>query len=411
MGDAATGGGRSALIIGGSVAGLFATSLLARAGWRVQVFERSADELASRGAGIATHPELMTALRRAGVEVDDGFGVEIAGRITFALDGSEIGRHDMPQIMTSWDLLYRRLFACLPAGAYHGGVPLERIEQRPGRVVAHFAGGGSAEGDLLVGADGVRSTVRSQYLPRVIPEYAGYVAWRGMVPEPLVSEATRQVLDDRLSFCLPPGEQFLHYPIANEDGVLTRGRRRMNWVWYRHARPGEELELLLTDRDGRRHDVSMPPDKIGPACVAAMRADAARGLPAQYAELVRLTERPFLQAIFDVDSPEIRFGRAVLVGDAAFVARPHTGFGVTKAALDVVALADALSTDADIDRALERWHQARLAFGKAAVVRGRVLGRMLDADRSAPAGDSFGLGRGVPRAVMAETGISDAMQP
>jgi 2-polyprenyl-6-methoxyphenol hydroxylase-like FAD-dependent oxidoreductase len=399
-----------ALIIGGSISGLFAAALLDRIGWRVEVYERSADELASRGAGIATHPELMKALERAGVDLAGGIGVEIEGRVTFGLDGAVIGRHDMRQIMTSWDLLYRRLFARMPAGAYHGGVPLERIEQRDGRIRAHFAGGESSEGDLLIGADGVRSTVRSLFLPEVRPHYAGYVAWRGMVPEPVVSEATRRVLDKRLSFCLPPGEQFLHYPIANEDGVTTPGERRMNWVWYRHARPGEELELLLTDRDGRRHDVSMPPGRIDPACVAAMRADAERDLPPQYQELVRLTERPFLQAIFDVDSPQIRFGRAVLVGDAAFVARPHTGFGVTKAAEDVVALADALSGAEDVDRALDRWHEARLAAGHAAVVRGRVLGRMLDADRSSPSGDSFGLERGVPRAVMAETGVSEDME-
>ena len=399
-----------ALVVGGSVGGLAAALLLRRIGWRVDVYERSSEELSSRGAGILTHPELLAALDKAGVGSHD-VGVPIDGRVTFNVDGSVAGVHDMPQITSSWDVLYQRMLGGLPEGAYHPGRPLVDVDARPDGATAVFADGGRADGDLLVGCDGVRSTVRALAAPDTRAQYAGYVAWRGMVPEREASEGTRRLLGDRLSFCLPRGEQFLSYPIAGEGGRLELGDRRLNWVWYRQAASGGAFEALFTDREGGRHDVSMPPDRVRPDIVAAMRADSRAELPAPYRELVALTPKPFLQAIYDLDSREIAFGRVVVMGDAAFVARPHTGFGVTKAVGDAVALADALgAADGDIDAGIAAWRAVRLPFGHAMVARGRRLGRLLDMDRERPETDPFGERRHVSASVMIETGISDTMR-
>ena len=399
-----------ALVVGGSMAGLAAALMLRRIGWRVEVCERSREELSSRGAGILTHPELLAALDAAGVGSGD-IGVPIEGRVTFDRDGAVVGAQPMPQLATSWDMLYRRMRGGLPEGVYRRGRAAVRVETRASAAVAEFADGARAGGDLLIGCDGVRSTVRAQLAPGARARYAGYVAWRGMIPESAASAATRRSLDRRLSFCLPPGEQFLSYPVAGEGGRLDPGDRRLNWVWYRPAPEAREFDELFTGTDGARRDISMPPDNVRPEIAADMRAAARRLLPDAFVELVALTEKPFLQAIYDLDPPEIAFGRAIVMGDAAFVARPHTGFGVTKAVGDAVALADALAAHAgDIDGGVAAWRAARFDYGRALVARGRRLGRLLDMGRDGPRLDPFGEERHVSASVMVETGISDSMR-
>lgn len=401
--------GPRALIIGGSMAGLFTALLLRKRGWRVDVFERSTDELASRGAGIATHPEMMVALDKTGVG-SAGLGVELNGRVTFDSSGAVLGEHDMPQVTTSWDMLYLRLMTGMPAENYHTGVRLDRLVQDGDAVTAIFSDGREERVDLLVGADGVRSTVRNQMLPDISPRYAGYVAWRGMVLVTEASAETRAALTGRISFSLPPGEQFLCYPVAGEGGTIDPDQHRLNWVWYRQASTDPEFEALFTDPDGNRHDVSMPPNRVHPNVVAAMRADAPAALPPQYCELIERTDRPFLQAIYDLESPEMVFGRVAVLGDAAFVARPHTGFGVTKASGDAVALAEAFdATNGDIDAGLKVFRDQRVPFGHKMVERGRLLGRLLDANRQGTIQDPFGAERTTAASVMVETAVSADM--
>ena len=232
----------------------------------------------------------------------------IEGRVTFDRGGAVVGAHPMPQLATSWDMLYRRLRGGLPEGVYRQGRALVRVEALAGSAVAEFADGERAEGDLLIGCDGVRSTVRAQLAPEARARYAGYVAWRGMIPEGAASAAARERLGRRLSFCLPPGEQFLCYPVAGEGGQLDPGDRRLNWVWYRPALEASDFAELFTGTDGARRDVSMPPDSVRPEVTADMRAAARRLLPDFHFELVALTAKPFLQAIYDLDPPEIAFG-------------------------------------------------------------------------------------------------------
>jgi len=392
------------------MAGLFSALLLRNQGWRVDVYERSAEQLASRGAGIATHGPLVAALQKAGVDPGDALGVPIMGRAVFDRDGSVADTYDLPQVMTSWDLLFKLLRAGLPDAHYHVGVPLESVSQIADTVTATFADGRTETGDLLIAADGIQSTVRGQMLPDLHPKYAGYIAWRGMADEADISQATLDHLGERLGFCLPPGEHSLTYPVAGPNDELTPGHRRRNWVWYRTAVSEAEQAALMTAQDGRRQEVSVPPHKVRAEAVAAMRRDARKFLAPQFVELLDNIAQPFLQAIVDLESPQVVFGRVAVLGDAAFVARPHTGMGVAKAGEDAVALAEVLrgngrNSDGDIDQALTAWEIGRLAYGRSAVARGLRLGRMLSSDRTAADGDTFGLGRGVHQAVMIETAV------
>ncbi len=400
---------RRALVIGGSLGGLLTANLLYNDGWQVDIFERAPDELAGRGAGIVTHPELLAVLSRCRVAIDEGIGVEVAARVVLDSSGRTIGVFPLRQLLTSWGRLYALLKARFPGPSYHSGFSLERIEQRADAVVACFANGQKVQVDLLVGADGIRSTVRGQYVPAVTPQYAGYVAWRGLVEEAAISPATHAVLFEKFGFCLPPGEQMLGYPVAGAANTTQPGYRRYNFVWYRPAAEDGALADLLTDPGGHRHEVSIPPPLIRPELVARMRRDADASLAPEFAEIVRLTQQPFFQPIYDVESPQLVFGRAVLVGDAAFVARPHVGMGVTKAGGDAVALVEALRNGDDLGAALRLYETARLGFGAAVIARARHLGAYMQAQIKTAAERQMAERYRTPDAVMRETATPENM--
>lgn len=403
---------RRALVVGGSMGGLFTALLLRREGWRVDVFERIGGELSGRGAGIVTHQPLFDALAAAGIAcAPDALGTRVAGRRVFGRAGRLEGEVALPQVLTSWGRLHALLRAHLPAGCYHAGANLSAVEEGPDGVVARFEDGTSARGDLLVGADGLHSTLRALLAPGVRPHYAGYVAWRGLVEEASLSAATRRDLCDHFAFSLPPGEQMLGYPVAGADDSVAPGRRRFNFVWYRPAAAGEALGELLTDDAGTRHAISIPPHRIRPAVIAAMRADAERLLAPQFAEVVRQTAMPFLQAILDLEAPRMRLGaRSVILGDAAFVARPHVGMGVTKAAADAAALAAALAAHpADTGAALDSFERARLPSGAAVVRRARQLGAYMQAQILDPEERAMAERHRSPEAVMTETAVATGL--
>jgi 2-polyprenyl-6-methoxyphenol hydroxylase-like FAD-dependent oxidoreductase len=132
--------------------------------------------------------------------------------------------------------------------------------------------------------------------------------------------------------------------------------------------------------------MSVPPPLVRPDIVAALRRAADDYLSPQFAEVVRKTQQPFFQAIFDLETSRMALGRVCLLGDAAFVARPHCGMGVTKAAGDAMALVEALSqVSDDVPQGLRLFEERRLKFGAAVVAHGRELGAYLQGDESAAA--------------------------
>ena len=112
-----------------------------------------------------------------------------------------------------------------------------------------------------------------------------------------------------------------------------------------------------------------------------MRDAAERLLAPQLRTIVRLIDEPLLQPIYDLTSPRLAFGRVAVIGDAAFVARPHVAAGVSKAADDAAALAAALD-DGDVEDSLQRYEADRLPEGRRIIERARHLGAYLQASQS-----------------------------
>ncbi len=374
--------GKRALIIGGSVGGLFAANLLRSVGWDAVVFERNPEELAGRGAGISTHPQLGDAVRRLGIAFDDSMAIHVERVIFLDRTGRAYETRETTRTMSSWGRIYRSLRDLMPPGSYRLGMALQRVEQDADGVTAIFADGERERGDILVGADGGRSTVREQLLPDLQPSYAGYVAWRAMLEEREVPPAIRAEIFERYTYCLPQGELCLAYPVPGLDNETEPGRRAYNIVWYRPT-PPEMLADLCTDASGICHGTSIPLPLIRPEVIAGIRSAARELVAPQVAEIMERCRLPFFQAIFDLVSPQIAFGRVALLGDAAFIARPHPGAGTTKAALDAIALADAVAAEG-AEAGLLRYQREQKPFGAGLVALGQREGAYLTAQLTPP---------------------------
>lgn len=328
-----------ALVIGGSVGGLAAANELRAIGADVTVYERSVDRTQPRGAGIVMQAEVEELLAHLHLSVPS-VSVQLRERQQLHRDGT-VNRYGAPQWMTAWDTLFHAFRAPLSDDDYRLDSELRQVEVDGHEVVATFADGSSARGDVLVGADGVGSTTRALLgIPGDIT-YSGYVAFRGLEPESGLPAELLDLLAERFTLFGVPGMQLLCYLVPGENGELDRGSRRVNWVWYVNT-PAANLATLLTGTSGRQFENFLPPGELTADNGAALTALADSALPPQFAELVRHSA-VFLQPVFDRPPARMVAGRAILIGDAAGTVRPHTASGTSKALGDAAALAHTLA--------------------------------------------------------------------
>jgi 2-polyprenyl-6-methoxyphenol hydroxylase-like FAD-dependent oxidoreductase len=364
-------------VVGGSLGGLFAATLLTRAGHDVTVLERSATGLARRGAGLVAQQELFDILARLGLTEVTGSGVVAHERITLDRRGEVAYRDPSPQTQLSWDYLYEGLRALIPDDRYLLGRSVTAVERRGRETVVRMAEGRSSSFDLVIGADGLNSVTRNAVIPqRTANRYVGYVTWRGLVPEAALPKDAARTLLERFTFYTGPHAHMLGYLVPGPDGEVARGARRYNWVWYRSLAHSELEELLRTSGRAATGG-SLAPGDLPSDRRDRLVAAAASELPPQFAQAVSAEPEPFLQAIYDYVAPQMAADGVALLGDAAVVVRPHTAMGAAKAAGDAMALADLLESEPSMTDALRKYDQDRLPVGRAIARYGQQLGSSL----------------------------------
>src|SRR6266436_4595992 len=353
-----------ALVIGGSLGGLCAGVCLRAAGWRVSIFERSPGLMDDRGAGIVLQSEVLNLLEGLKLTTRADISVESLERQYLNKDGSVASSGDGQQFMTSWSALFNSLRRGFPDDDYHSGFKLVNFTAEEKQVMARFENGREETGDLLIGGDGAWSAVRQQLLPKIAPAYAGYVAWRGVVAENALSTALLETFLDKFTFFQMPRSHILCDAIPGADGSITKGKRRLNWGWYWNYCEADELPALLTDRTGRKRRTSVPPGMVCPEHWQKQMDIARALLSPQFRELLEATREPFAQPIRDLAVPKMVFDRTVLVGEAAFVLRPHTAAAAAKAAADGMVLGDALRDgDENFTENLQRFEAPQMEMG------------------------------------------------
>lgn len=383
-------------IVGGSLGGLTAACLLRDAGHDVTVFERSSSELEERGAGIGFLEPTYRYL--ASLDAADVHEISIeTGNIRYLNRDSSVAHDDEHSyLFSSWNAVYRKMLEHFDSDRYLLGHECVDFSSSTSSAAVTFSNGAGFEGDLIVAADGIGSLFRSRLIPGTAPSYAGYVAWRGMVPESELPDELPNRLGDAITYYVYANSHILVYPIPGVDGSTEPGERLVNFVWYRNYADGGDLDDLMTDNSGRVREMSVPPGAVASHHVLEMKAQAAGRLPRLLASLVEATEHPFVQVIYDIEVDKLVFGRICLLGDAAFAVRPHAAAGTAKAADDAWVLAAALDAHDSVDDALATFEPSQVRLGHDLLERTRRIGYRSQVENSWKPGDPefiFGLYR------------------
>ncbi|KAF2083351.1 FAD/NAD(P)-binding domain-containing protein [Saccharata proteae CBS 121410] len=390
---------KNIVIVGGSLGGLFHGVALSRLGHNITILERNPTPLLhDQGAGVVAGSDTQNFFRTYD-RTQTPLAVTSHARQYLDREGNVIDYDERPQRMTSWDLLYHILRANLDGveSTYVKAVPgkekgdgkvvyrygctareVVRLEDEDGvRITMEKHPDKTLEdttADLVIAADGGSSTVRQRLQPDVHRTYAGYVAWRGTVPESMLSTKAADTLLDRFTFFHTIGVQILAYLIPGPNGNLEKGKRLMNWVWYcNYPESSPEYQELMTDQDGNKHRYTLPPGKMRTAVWEKQKERAVQKLPPQLAELVQKTGVPFVQCITDVLSSRASFldGKLLLVGDALAGFRPHTAASTSQAAFDAFATAELVRGDVG----LEEWEKKVMEYATEVQKHGVMLGQ------------------------------------
>ncbi|RMZ86734.1 hypothetical protein DV736_g6041, partial [Chaetothyriales sp. CBS 134916] len=263
---------------------------------------------------------------------------------------------------------YRRgkQMACIDYDQQKGRVHVRYIDVTDGRQ-------NTVSADLVIGADGIHSTIRQLMHVPMRKEYAGYVAWRGTVPESLLSSETVEYFSHRLNFCLLNGNYFISYFIPTETGHVEQGKRLLNWAWYYMVPNGSpEMDAIFTDASGKIFPTTVPRGLIKPEVWASQVARYQDVMIPPLREVVTKSPRPFVTKVIEAEATRSSFcdNRVALVGDAFTAFRSHMGLSSEQAArhcwqMDRVWKGEMIHTQRDREAML---------YAKGVILSNRIVG-------------------------------------
>jgi len=331
------------IVVGAGIGGLAAALTLTRSGSEVQVFEQ-ASELREVGAGVQISPNAARILNRLGLEEPlRRFGVRPRAIVIHRWDdGRVLARQPLAEACeTNFGAPYYNfhraelldvLSAAVPDGVLHLDHRCVGLTQHPDRVEVKFHNGETADADVVIGADGIHSTVREAIVGPETPRFSGHVAYRGLVPAERVAHLGLEVT---ASVWWGPDHHFVNY-------FVGAGARYHNWV---AITPGEWRVESWTAK-GEVADALKEFEGWHPEIRAIIGS-------------VDATNR---WALYDRDPlPRWTVGRVTLMGDAAHPMLPYMAQGAVQSIEDAAVLAKCLElADArDVGAALQRYEQTR----------------------------------------------------
>ena len=345
------------VVAGGSLVGLSAAIALSRLGITVTVLERSPSRAGADGGGL-------------------GVDVALLQQVT-GIDGEPPVVHGTDRDTTAWHLLQGWLedHALRRRGVtVHRGIQVSGVQpgddQQPARVAT--ADGGEYRADLVIGADGARSTVRASVAPDdPDARYAGVLLWRAMVDERALPDGVARPRSGEPSREVYAGPyRLVTYLVPGAAGQTDLGHRRLNLVWY----DPEQGDLLrsLGLLDGQTVHGSLVPEALPGPVRERLATFAAANWPSPWREALALAlagGTVFGTPIVHYKPRRLTRGRAALAGDAAHAASPMVGGGFREGLYDVAALAQAMAgptAPAAIPGALGRYQGAAPRPGRPA---------------------------------------------
>jgi 2-polyprenyl-6-methoxyphenol hydroxylase-like FAD-dependent oxidoreductase len=323
---------QTALVIGGGIGGLAAGIALAKVGYKVHVFEKT-HELKEVGAGIMLYPNAIAALRKLGaydaVAAAGSFGrhgkyITANGNLLVQLDLKDVGL-DKEAIAVHRADLQDALADRLGREHIHLGKALTNFSQNGSVVLATFADGSTAQGDLLVGADGLHSAVRRELLKDGGPQYSGCFAWRGVAhgdfPE------------------LPPETGFLAFGKGAQFGGMYIGKNSFYWFG------------CVADPRGKGERTTKQ---------AALAAFAKWASPMPQLIEATADDELLTHDLYDrIPTNNWGHGAVTLLGDAAHPMVPFMGQGGCQALEDSIALGASMKSAASIESGLRAYEDLR----------------------------------------------------
>jgi 2-polyprenyl-6-methoxyphenol hydroxylase-like FAD-dependent oxidoreductase len=356
------------------------------AGHDVRIIERDSDERQSHMAGICLGRDCQQFLKRHD-NISEAFTLHSEKIQVLNQQGTTMMLVSAQRDIATWDALYYRLRANFDgySSKYYPVVPSGKIDDGPAvytsstnvldvtkassgnEMVVTLENRGSnktstVHADLVVGADGPSSYIREKYVPTAQETYGGYIVWRGLVPERVLSAETVRDLSEHVNVFMKSRTHCLSYMVPGVNGSLQPGERFLNFAWYTNQTPLELNDIMIDSQTGHRHRRTVPCGRIRTSVwEKQLRLAQQIPFPEPFLEVLVNIDKPFVQVIHELQSSKAVFedGKVVLIGDGLSSLRPHTAFSASQAAFHVMELEHSIFKGAD----LQTWQTKVLRFG------------------------------------------------